>query len=89
MIAAIIESALAFVPLHVESAEHRRECDCDVCVHRAVATEPHPWCVFCGSSDDVHREPRTLIFRGRRFFGRAARPHAALCQSCWCATVTA
>lgn len=86
MIAAIIETALAFAPLHTEAAEHRRECDCDVCIHRAVASEPYPWCVLCTSADDVHREPRALVYCGRPYLGRTLRPWAPLCQSCWSRT---
>ena len=55
MITAIIETALAFVPLHVEAAEHRRECDCDVCTHRAMAAahEGAAKCLESGKKEDV------------------------------------
>jgi hypothetical protein len=86
MLTAILLQAQRFVPLHVEAAEHRRECSCDACAHRAVASEPYPWCVFCTSSEDVHREARALTFVGRPYLGRTAQPYAALCQSCWCKT---
>lgn len=86
MIGAILETALRFVPLHAEAAEHRRECTCDVCEHHLVAAEPHPWCVLCGSADDIHREPRAQVYLGRAYPLRRVAPWASLCQTCWCHT---
>lgn len=78
--------AQRFAPIHVEAAEHRRDCDCDVCTHLSLASEPYPWCVLCESSENVHREARALVYAGRTYFARTLRPYAALCQSCWCKT---